>query len=112
MYESMKLFDSVTNNQWFQKTSIMLFLNKKDLFAQKIKNSPLTICFPEYSGPNTYEETSRYVWLKFEELNKNPKTKHIYFHFTCATDTQNIDFVFSSVADVIIQNNLKECGLS
>ena len=50
MVESMKLFDSICNNKWFTETSIILFLNKKDLFEEKIKRSPLTICFPEYPG--------------------------------------------------------------
>ena len=50
MMESMKLFDSICNNKWFVETSIILFLNKKDLFEQKIKYSPLSICFPEYKG--------------------------------------------------------------
>ena len=50
MIESMKLFDSICNSKWFVETSIILFLNKKDLFEEKIKTSPLTICFPEYSG--------------------------------------------------------------
>ena len=50
MHESMKLFDSICNNKWFMDTSIILFLNKKDLFAEKIKKSPLTTCFPEYMG--------------------------------------------------------------
>lgn len=50
MMESMKLFDSICNNKWFVDTSIILFLNKKDLFEDKIRHSPLTICFPEYSG--------------------------------------------------------------
>ncbi|KAF5901512.1 guanine nucleotide-binding protein G(k) subunit alpha, partial [Clarias magur] len=49
MHESMKLFDSICNNKWFTDTSIILFLNKKDLFEEKIKKSPLTICYPEYS---------------------------------------------------------------
>ena len=111
MRESIKLFESICNNKWFTDTSIMLFLNKKDLFQEKIRHSPLTICFPEYSGSNTYDETSKYIQSKFEELNKSPKLKQIYFHFTCATDTENIQFVFSSVTDVIIKNNLKECGL-
>jgi len=50
MQESLKLFDSICNNKWFTDTSIILFLNKKDLFEEKIKKSPLTVCFPEYSG--------------------------------------------------------------
>jgi guanine nucleotide-binding protein G(i) subunit alpha len=111
MRESMKLFESISNNKWFTDTSIMLFLNKKDLFEEKIRKSPLSICFPEYSGGNTYDETTRYIESKFEELNKTPKTKQIYFHFTNATSTENIKFVFNSVTDVIIKNNLKDCGL-
>ena len=50
MMESMKLFDSICNNRWFESTSIILFLNKKDLFAEKIEKSPLTIAFSEYTG--------------------------------------------------------------
>lgn len=50
MHESLMLFDSICNNKFFIDTSIILFLNKKDLFAEKIKKSPLTICFPEYTG--------------------------------------------------------------
>ena len=52
MMESMKLFDSICNNKWFVETSIILFLNKKDLFEQKIKYSPLSVCFPEFKGKN------------------------------------------------------------
>jgi guanine nucleotide-binding protein G(i) subunit alpha len=111
MRESMKLFESICNNKWFTDTSVMLFLNKKDIFAEKICHTPLSICFPEYTGPNTFEDASIYVKSRFEELNRLPQQKQIYFHFTCATDTENIQFVFNSVTDVIIKNNLKDCGL-
>ncbi|KAI6227591.1 Guanine nucleotide-binding proteinG(I) subunit alpha [Aphelenchoides fujianensis] len=50
MHESIHLFDSICNNKWFVSTSIILFLNKKDLFEEKIRKSPLTLCFPEYSA--------------------------------------------------------------
>jgi len=53
MQESLKLFDSICNNKWFTDTSIILFMNKKDLFEEKIKKSPLTICFPDYTGKIT-----------------------------------------------------------
>merc|ERR1712226_1699154 len=108
MHESMKLFDSICNNKWFMDTSIILFLNKKDLFGDKIKKSPLTICFPEYMGSNTYDEAGSYIQLQFENLNSRKGEKEIYTHFTCATDTNNIQFVFDAVTDVIIKNILKE----
>lgn len=54
MQESLKLFDSICNNKWFTDTSIILFLNKKDLFEEKIRKSPLTICFLEYTGKTNH----------------------------------------------------------
>nr|XP_018668814.1 guanine nucleotide-binding protein G(k) subunit alpha-like [Ciona intestinalis] len=111
MHESMVLFDSICNNSWFSKTAMILFLNKKDLFQQKILNSPLTVCFPDYTGKNTYAEASVYIRHQFEDLNIHPDTKEIYCHFTCATDTRNIEVVFDAVADVITKSNMMEIGL-
>lgn len=111
MAESLRLFDSICNNNWFINTSLILFLNKKDLLAEKIRRIPLSVCFPEYKGQNTYEEAAVYIQRQFEDLNRNKETKEIYSHFTCATDTSNIQFVFDAVTDVIIQNNLKYIGL-
>lgn len=132
MQESLKLFDSICNNKWFTDTSIILFLNKKDLFEEKIRKSPLTICFPEYTGEleveffrayneilifvfcliggQEYGEAAAYIQAQFEAKNKST-SKEIYCHMTCATDTNNIQFVFDAVTDVIIANNLRGCGL-
>uniref|UniRef100_A0A3P9J0G4 Guanine nucleotide-binding protein G(o) subunit alpha n=1 Tax=Oryzias latipes TaxID=8090 RepID=A0A3P9J0G4_ORYLA len=57
MHESLMLFDSICNNKFFIDTSIILFLNKKDLFAEKIKKSALSICFPEYTVPMAPQQT-------------------------------------------------------
>merc|ERR1712176_1141566 len=110
MQESLKLFDSICNNKWFGDTSIILFLNKKDLFEEKILRSALTICFNEYAGAQEYGEAAAYIQARFEAKNKST-TKEIYCHMTCATDTQNVQFVFDAVTDVIIANNLRGCGL-
>lgn len=110
MQESLKLFDSICNNKWFTDTSIILFLNKRDLFDAKIKKSPITICFAEYNGAQEFEPASNYIQAQFEAKNKST-TKDIYCHTTCATDTDNIQFVFDAVTDVIIANNLRGCGL-
>ncbi|ELK01005.1 Guanine nucleotide-binding protein G(i), alpha-1 subunit [Pteropus alecto] len=65
----------------------------------------------EMASSNTYEEAAAYIQCQFEDLNKRKDTKEIYTHFTCATDTKNVQFVFDAVTDVIIKNNLKDCGL-
>ena len=111
MHESMKLFDSICNNKYFVSTSMILFLNKKDLFEEKIKKSPLTIAFPEYDGDHSFDDAAEFIKIKFEDLNRNKGTKEIYAHYTCATDTGNIQFVFDAATDVIIKTNLKDCGL-
>ena len=46
----------------------------------------------------------------FVDLNPD-SDKIIYSHFTCATDTENIRFVFADVKDTILQLNLKEYNL-
>ncbi|CAM9342168.1 unnamed protein product [Phaeothamnion confervicola] len=51
MQESLKLFKQVAGNPIFKGTPIFLFLNKKDLFEQMIKKTPLSVCFPEFNGP-------------------------------------------------------------
>lgn len=50
MHESLHLFNSICNHKFFAATSIILFLNKKDLFEEKIKKVHLSICFPDYDG--------------------------------------------------------------
>ena len=111
MAESMKLFKSIINNKWFVHTSMILFLNKMDLFKEKIGKSPLTSCFPEYEGPNEFKEAASYIQDRFESLNLNSTEKEVYTHLTCATDTKNIVYVFDVVTDVIVKHNLKDCGL-
>ena len=62
-------------------------------------------------GPNTYEDAGNYIKLQFLELNMRRDVKEIYSHMTCATDTENVKFVFDAVTDIIIKENLKDCGL-
>ncbi|KAK6017847.1 g-protein alpha subunit, partial [Ostertagia ostertagi] len=50
MLESQRLFESICNSRWFINTSIILFMNKKDLFMEKIQRVSIKTAFPEYSG--------------------------------------------------------------
>ncbi len=71
----------------------------------------ILIVWISLQGSSTYEDAAAYIQCQFEDLNKRKDTKEIYSHFTCATDTKNVQFVFDAVTDVIIKNNLKDCGL-
>ena len=97
IHESLTLFDAICNNSFFINTAIILFLNKTDLFSQKIARTPLKDYFPEYDGPpNNASEAKKFIAGMFKRLNKNPN-KPVYEHFVCATETQNIRYVFDAV---------------
>lgn len=105
MREALELFENICNSKWFVRTSFILFLNKNDLFLEKIKRVDLKVCFPEYTGGCDYLTASKFLEDKFKSVNNSP-TKSIYTHITTATDTENIRFVFNAVKDIIIEASI------
>ncbi|CAI7631231.1 unnamed protein product [Penicillium bialowiezense] len=109
MMESLVLFDSVVNSRWFMRTSIILFLNKVDLFRLKLPRSPLSNYFPDYSGGNDVNRAAKYLLWRFNQVNR--AHLNLYPHLTQATDTTNIRLVFAAVKETILQNALKDSGI-
>lgn len=70
MMESLLLFDSVVNSRWFMRTSIILFLNKVDIFKAKLPRSPLGNYFPDYSGGNDVNKAAKYLLWRFNQVNR------------------------------------------
>ncbi|ORZ40344.1 G-protein complex alpha subunit GpaA/FadA [Catenaria anguillulae PL171] len=110
MQESLTLFSSICNSRWFTKTSIILFLNKIDLFKDKVGISPIADFFPDFPGPNTFQDGCHFFLKKFTDLNQS-EYKQVYAHFTCACDTTQVKFVMAAVNDIIIQESLRAAGL-
>jgi guanine nucleotide-binding protein subunit alpha len=50
MTEALNLFDTICNSKWFVSTSMILFLNKVDLFKEKLVKSNLADYYPDYTG--------------------------------------------------------------
>ena len=50
MEESKALFRTIITYPWFTNSSVILFLNKKDLLEEKIMHSHLVDYFPEFDG--------------------------------------------------------------
>jgi len=117
MDESIELFGKLCNSKWFTNTSMLLFLNKRDLFEEKLKKKPLKQFYPlaqqddALTDDTDFDQCSAYITRRFLAENKNPK-KSIYAHVTCATDTKNVQFVFTAVVGIILEENLKSSGLA
>jgi len=110
MAESLKLFKEICNNKWFVNSSIILFLNKKDLFEKKISKVDLNVCFPEYTGGKNYDNASQFVKSIFLQQNTNP-LKQIFPHITCATDRSNVELVFNDLRSTLLQNAIQKSDL-
>lgn len=115
--ESKNIFDTIVNNNAFQNISIILFLNKSDLLALKVKNPETDIrwYYPQYAGnPHSIIDVQTFILQMFLRVRRNNNhqlqslkpPQPIYHHFTNAVDTQNIQVVFNSVKDTILQRNL------
>lgn len=109
MTESLVLFDSVINSRWFARSSIILFLNKIDLFTEKLPRAPLEDWFPDYTGGADANKAAKYILYRFTQVNR--AKLNIYPHLTQATDTGNIRIVFAAVKETILQNALRDSGI-
>lgn len=60
----------MSNSAYFRDRAIILFLNKTDLFAQKIQYSDLRLLFPEYQGGGNYEAGCSFIRDRFLERSR------------------------------------------
>ena len=52
------VFEQICNSKWFTKTSMILFLNKIDLFQTKLRYSSVSSYFPEFKGKSNLPHVS------------------------------------------------------
>mmetsp|Transcript_18963 Transcript_18963/g.26690 ORF Transcript_18963/g.26690 Transcript_18963/m.26690 type:complete len:431 (+) Transcript_18963:248-1540(+) len=113
MVEALELFRSVCNNRAFADTSIMLFLNKKDIFAEKILYSDIADQrpFSDFSGPaKDFDHGILYFIQKFKDCQLDSEFNDAFIHVTEATDTNNMEFVLDSSRTIIMTDNLRRSG--
>ncbi|KIM86351.1 hypothetical protein PILCRDRAFT_775696 [Piloderma croceum F 1598] len=105
MQDSLIVFESLCKTRWYTGTSIILLLNKIDLFAEKLHHSPLGDYFPDYIAGDNFDAACNYLRDKF--LSK-ASTKQIYAHYICATDTRLTKSVLSTIQDQLLQLHLRD----
>jgi len=112
MEESVLLFKTIITYPWFNNSSIILFMNKRDLLGEKIKKFHVIDFFPDFDGPKEDPKPAEDFFLKkFLAVNPDPD-RGVYSHMTVATDTENIKVVFCAVKDTIMQKALAEMGFA
>mmetsp|Transcript_21010 Transcript_21010/g.41928 ORF Transcript_21010/g.41928 Transcript_21010/m.41928 type:complete len:358 (+) Transcript_21010:2276-3349(+) len=116
MVEAVDLFGDICNNKVFESSAMILFLNKKDLYEEKIKAVHIgdQPAFSNFSGnvgdSDYYDKGIQYFLDMFLAENQNPD-RQIYSHATCATDSQNVEVVFNSCKDIIMRKNMEDMGI-
>jgi len=118
MEESLKLFQKLTGSQWFENTSFILFLNKSDLFQEKIKKRPLVDFFEDYeqfcselensADMGEFEKSCEYIKAQYIDAFHGVR---LYPFITCAIDKDNCVKVFAAVRDTVISGALSGAGL-
>jgi GTPase SAR1 family protein len=140
LMESLMLFQKLANSPFFEDTDIILFLNKFDLFKEKIKNvdiknekkgwfdgsqsftsqtysSPGQAAAwpPKYSGGCDEELGRQYIRGLFEDMmprvnESSDEPKKLYAYETIATHKDNIQKAFDACKDIILERNIGESG--
>jgi len=110
LQESLELFTTVTGSAYFADKGWILFLNKKDLFAKKIKDKPLNKYFSDIDpkSGNDFDKASQYLLEKYKKAFQGKQIQH---HFTCALDTDQCKHVFNDVKEFILNGMLTEHGI-
>jgi len=114
LQESIEIFRQIQLQNWLQHTTFILFLNKKDVFEEKIRNHHLIEHFSDFPEGFRREAGPALEFIKKRFHSTQPQQRHrrmIYTHHTTATDTENMRFVFEAVRDTILQINLKHYNL-
>ncbi|KAF5302861.1 hypothetical protein FQA39_LY02041 [Lamprigera yunnana] len=112
--------NSIQENLSISYTSCIVFLNKLDLFSEKIleENISMDELYPDfltYKNSYIHRDNSNvaiaknFILHKF--INRHKETpSNWYYHFTCAVNSEYMSDVFQECTNVITQCN--KCGLT
>jgi len=110
--ESLNLFEKLSGIKWFADIPFILFLNKSDLFREKIERKPLSVRFNDYDDyvkseafKSDYDASISYLSQLFRNYFRG-KT-NLYVFDTCAIDGEIIRKVFTSLRHSILERRLQ-----
>lgn len=133
--ESLVLFEDVWQSRFLLEAGLIVFLNKQDVLENKIRQGKsIAPYFPEYENYDAegdeYTRTKLFIRNMFVNITQKKyerkklststnkfivlegsRQRECYFHFTTATDTENIKTVFNDVHQMILTHILTNIGI-
>jgi len=107
MHEALDLFQEICQKPEFKQTPIFLFLNKKDLFEERLRKTPLTACFPDFKGnPSNTRENIEYIAELFKaRMGKRPKGVPYLWWDIAARYKKDVKYAFLEMTEELVKAN-------
>ncbi|XP_072937604.1 guanine nucleotide-binding protein G(f) subunit alpha [Epargyreus clarus] len=133
--EALVLFEDVWQSRFLLSAGLIVFLNKQDILESKVSQgrsiAPYFPQYQQYDAPgDEYTRTKLFIRSLFADLTTRKRERRTvtpsaerfvlteasrprecYFHFTTATDTDNVRTVFRDVHQMILTHILTNIGI-
>eukprot|EP01126_Amoeba_proteus_P029929 TRINITY_DN2957_c0_g1_i2.p1 TRINITY_DN2957_c0_g1~~TRINITY_DN2957_c0_g1_i2.p1 ORF type:complete len:224 (-),score=40.44 TRINITY_DN2957_c0_g1_i2:282-953(-) len=115
IFDSLHQWKTISSMEMFQETTFILFLNKIDLFKEKIKRVPLSLIYGDYINFSEQHEglaeDERGIAYFEKAYRRCCGSKRLYVFPTCVLDQELCNKIFFSIRDVVFQAALDATGL-
>jgi len=99
LLESLEVFEDLVNGNWASKSGIVVFLNRLDIFREKLKENPFTLCFPNYTGESA-DDAVAYLKDRFQERD-HVGTRRVYVYSINPLNKDSIDKVWKDIESLM-----------
>lgn len=107
LHECLELFTETVNLEIFANTPIFLFLNKKDLFEEKLKKTDLSYCFEDYKGGKNFQSALEFVSQKFREKVPPGNLEQYRDFFIASRVKRDVKYAFEDLQADLLRMNKK-----
>jgi GTPase SAR1 family protein len=101
--EDLAVFADVCKNSWSKKVSVLLLLNKKDVFQNKFNAARFKQVYPQFQGA-TVPEACEFLKKEFESKNTR-RSCDVTTKVTSVLDAEEVSEIFSHLIKEVFTNS-------
>eukprot|EP00455_Lapot_gusevi_P028167 TRINITY_DN2996_c0_g1_i1.p1 TRINITY_DN2996_c0_g1~~TRINITY_DN2996_c0_g1_i1.p1 ORF type:complete len:119 (+),score=15.91 TRINITY_DN2996_c0_g1_i1:205-561(+) len=100
LHQTLDEFETYCNMPKLLPIPLVVIFNRQNLLAERLREYPLSDCFPDYNGGEDVVAATAFIQNKFRERNRNPQ-RQIHFYVVNALEADSVRQAFDSVLDLI-----------